>query len=141
MNQSVYPCLWFENNANEAADFYCKVFRNAKIISSNPIVTMFSVNDSLIMALNGKVNFKFNESISLVVNCDTQDEIDDYWNALTDDGGKESMCGWLKDKYGVSWQIVPSMLGDLVNDPVRGSRVIEAFMKMKKFDIQTLLQA
>jgi predicted 3-demethylubiquinone-9 3-methyltransferase (glyoxalase superfamily) len=141
MNQSVYPCLWFENNANEAANFYCKVFRNAKIISSNPIVTMFSVNDSLIMALNGKVNFKFNESISLVVNCDTQDEIDDYWNALTDDGGKESMCGWLKDKYGVSWQIVPSILGDLVNDPVRGSRVIEAFMKMKKFDIQTLLQA
>jgi predicted 3-demethylubiquinone-9 3-methyltransferase (glyoxalase superfamily) len=85
-------------------------------------------------------NFAFNESISFVVDCDTQEEIDYYWNRLTE-GGSESMCGWLKDKFGVSWQIVPTVLGKLMGDPKRSERVIQAFLKMKKFDIEKLLQA
>jgi predicted 3-demethylubiquinone-9 3-methyltransferase (glyoxalase superfamily) len=84
--------------------------------------------------------YTFNEAVSLVVNCDTQDEIDDYWNKLTN-GGQESQCGWLKDRFGVSWQIVPAILGKLMNDPERAPRVMQALMKMKKFDIDTLLNA
>lgn len=92
------------------------------------------------MALNGGPVFTFNESISFVVECDTQEEIDTYWKKLTD-GGEESMCGWLKDKYGVSWQIVPAILGQMMSDPGKSQRVMEAFLKMKKFDINTLLKA
>ncbi len=92
------------------------------------------------MALNGGPVFTFNESISFVVECDTQEEIDTYWKKLTD-GGEESMCGWLKDKYGVSWQIVPAILGQMMSDPGKSQRVMEAFLKMKKLDINTLLKA
>ncbi|HEY3387602.1 MAG TPA: VOC family protein [Saprospiraceae bacterium] len=140
MTHPIYPCLWFDVQAKEAADFYCSIFKKSRITSENPMVVMFELNDSTFMALNGGPHFKFNEATSFVVNCDTQEEIDYYWDKLTE-GGEESMCGWLKDKYGVSWQIVPSILESLVNDPEKGQRVVQAFLKMRKFDIQTLLNA
>ena len=140
MTNPIYPCLWFDDQAREAADFYCSIFKNSKITSDNPMVTMFEINGTKFMALNGGPKFNFTEAVSFTVNCDTQEEIDCYWNKLTE-GGEESMCGWLKDKYGLSWQIVPSILGKLMSDPAKGNRVIDAFLKMKKFDIQTLLDA
>lgn len=93
------------------------------------------------MGLNAGPHFRFNEAISFVVECETQQEIDHFWEKLTADGGEESMCGWLKDKYGVSWQIVPVVLQQLMNDPLKAPGVMDAFMKMKKFDIETLLKA
>jgi predicted 3-demethylubiquinone-9 3-methyltransferase (glyoxalase superfamily) len=141
MTNSIYPCLWFDGQSKAAADFYCSVFPNSKIISQNPMVVIFELNGKKFMALNGGPQFKFNEAVSFVVNCDNQDEIDHYWNKLTADGGEESNCGWLKDKYGVSWQIVPTILGKLMSDPERSQRVINAFMKMKKFDIKKLEEA
>ena len=140
MAHPIYPCIWFDSQAADAAKFYCSVFKDSKILDTSPLVTNFQVNGSKIMALNGGPQFKPDEAFSLVVNCDTQEEIDYYWNKLTE-GGEESMCGWLKDKYGISWQIVPSILGKLMSDPNKGPRVIEAFLKMRKFDIQTLLDA
>lgn len=104
------------------------------------MVVRFELNGNQFMGLNGGPKFHFNEATSFVVECETQEEIDHYWNKLTA-GGQESMCGWLKDKYGLSWQIVPAVLGKLMADPEKGPRVIQAFMKMKKFDIQTLLNA
>lgn len=92
------------------------------------------------MGLNGGPHFKFNEAVSFVIDCETQDEIDYYWNRLTE-GGEESMCGWLKDKFGVSWQVVPTVLAELMSDPTRVERVVGAFMQMKKFDIEKLLSA
>lgn len=140
MKNPIYPCLWFDNKAKEAAEFYCSVFTNAKITSENPIVVMIDLNGNKFMALNGGPNFNFTEATSFVVECEDQAEIDHYWTKLTE-GGSESMCGWLKDKYGVSWQIVPAILGSLMSDPEKGPRVVQAFMKMKKFDIQALLNA
>ena len=100
---------------------------------------MFEINGNLFMALNDGTKFQFNESVSFVVNCDSQQEIDHYWEKLTE-GGEESMCGWLKDKYGVSWQIVPSILPELMNDPERSKKVIQAFLQMRKFNIEALLK-
>jgi len=279
MKNSIYPCLWFDDNAKAAAEFYCSIFNHSKIIDNNPMVVRFEVEDKLIMGLNGgpmfKINpsislfviceteeeivtlwnkfikdgnimmpldeypwskkygfvtdkfgvcwqlmlselpagvqkispcllfvgdqygkaqeainqytsifpnseiqslsldesedlqqsgslkygnfklqnelfaamdgfgdhnFQFNEGFSLVVECDTQDEIDTYWTKLTE-GGSESQCGWLKDRFGVSWQIVPSILSKLMADPEKSQRVVQAFLKMKKFDIETLLKA
>ena len=140
MTNPIYPCLWFDDQAREAADFYCSIFKNSKITSDNSMVTMFEINGTPFMALNGGPKFDFTEAVSFVVNCDTQEEIDCYWSKLTE-GGEESMCGWLKDKYGLSWQIVPSVLGKLMSDPDKRNRVINAFLKMRKFDIQTLLDA
>lgn len=139
MNQEIYPCLWFDHQANEAANYYCSIFKDSKIVNTNPIVTMFELNGRKFMALNGGPVFTFNESVSFVVNCKDQAEIDHYWNSLIADGGEEGMCGWCKDKYGVSWQIVPEILGSLMSDKDKGPRVVEAFMKMKKFDIATLV--
>jgi len=280
MNNSIYPCLWFDGNAKEAADFYCSVFKNSKVTSENPLVVMFEMDGQKFMGLNGgpmfKINpsvsffvvceteeevdeswkkllgggsvlmpldkypwsakygwvqdrfgvswqlafgkmkdvgqkftptlmfvgeqagkaeqaihfytsifdnsgitgilkyapgegdkeenvkhaqfnlnkhvfmatdssgphkFSFNEAISFVVSCETQKEIDYYWNKLTADGGQESMCGWLKDKYGVSWQIVPSMIGSWMADKGKGDRVMQAIMEMKKLDIEILKKA
>ena len=104
------------------------------------MVVRFELNGAQFMGLNGGPHFKFNEAVSFVVECETQEEIDHYWNKLTE-GGSESQCGWLKDKFGVSWQIVPKILGSLMMDPARAPRVIQAFLKMKKFDIETLLKA
>src|SRR5690349_2475911 len=135
MKNPIYPCLWFDGQAKAAADFYCTVFKNSKILNESPMVVNFELNGRKFMGLNGGPKFKFNESISFVVECETQEEIDHYWNTLTK-GGEESMCGWLKDRYGVSWQIIPTILGHLMSDPARSQRVIEAFLKMRKFDIE-----
>ncbi|SHG88636.1 Glyoxalase superfamily enzyme, possibly 3-demethylubiquinone-9 3-methyltransferase [Flavobacterium fluvii] len=279
MKNAIYPCLWFDGNAKAAADFYCSIFNNSKIVNDTPLVVSFEIEGKLIMGLNGgpmfKINpsislfvtcetdneierlyaklieggsammpldeyawskkyawvvdkfgmtwqlmlgewpagrpkilpcflfvgnqygraqeairlyttifpnskmhrleiyeegdaqpagnlkfgdfnlqnelfgamdgfgvneFQFNEGVSLVVECDTQEEIDNYWKKLTE-GGEESQCGWLKDKFGVSWQIVPTILSELMSNPEKAPRVVEAFMKMKKFDIETLLRA
>ena len=141
MAYPIYPCLWFDGQAKTAADFYCSVFKDSKIIQENPMVVIFEINGGRFMGLNGGPHFKFNEAVSLVVNCDTQDEIDYYWDKLTSDGGEESMCGWLKDKFGLSWQIVPSMLGQIMSDPERGPRAMQALMEMKKLDIKKLKEA
>ncbi|NBW34909.1 MAG: VOC family protein [Cytophagia bacterium] len=140
MKNSIHPCLWFNGNAQEAANFYCTVFTNSKITINTPMVVNFELNGQKFMGLNGGPHFTFNEAVSFVVECDTQEEIDYFWTKLTD-GGSESMCGWLKDKYGVSWQIVPRILGELMSDQNRAQRVMQAFMQMKKFDIATLLNA
>lgn len=140
MKNPIYPCLWFDSHAAEAAAFYCSIFPNSSITSQNPMVTIADLNGRKTMFLNGGPQFTFNESVSFVIECETQDDIDYYWNKLTE-GGKESMCGWLKDKYGVSWQVVPSMLGSLMGNPEKGPRVVQAFLKMKKFIIQDLLDA
>ena len=105
------------------------------------MVVHFTLDGKKFMGLNGGPNFKFNEAVSFVVNCDMQDEIDHYWYRLTADGGKEGNCGWLKDKYGVSWQIVPTALPRLMSNPEKAQKVTEAFLKMKKFDIKTLENA
>jgi len=134
MNHPIFPCLWFDGQAKAAADFYCSVFKNAKIITVSPMVVIFELNGTKFMGLNGGPQFKFNESVSLVVDCDTQEEIDDYWNKLTSDGGQESMCGWLKDKFGLSWQIIPSNMGNLMSDPVKAERIMKVIMDMRKID-------
>jgi len=141
MNNSIYPCLWFDGNAKAAAEFYCSVFKNSKILQENPVVVTFELNGYKIMGLNGGPKFKFNEAASFVINCDTQDEIDYYWGKLTSDGGREDMCGWLKDKFGLSWQVVPSIIGKLMSDPEKGQRVMQAIMEMKKMNIEKLINA
>jgi predicted 3-demethylubiquinone-9 3-methyltransferase (glyoxalase superfamily) len=140
MKNEISLCLWFDGQAKEAAEFYCSVFENSKITSENPISVTFELNGRKIIGLNGGPQFKFNEAVSLFVSCEIQEEIDFYWAKLTE-GGQESMCGWLKDKFGLSWQIVPSILGKLVLDPEKGQRVIQVFSQMKKFNIQTLINA
>ncbi len=159
--QKISPCLWFEDNAEAAVDFYLSVFKGGKILRKAyypevpaedrppwpPTGTVMTVEFELFgqtyTALNGGPAFTFNEAISLMVACETQEEVDRYWDALTADGGKAVQCGWLTDKYGVSWQIVPTVLTDLVtsSDPAVCSRVIQAMLKMIKLDIATLQQA
>jgi predicted 3-demethylubiquinone-9 3-methyltransferase (glyoxalase superfamily) len=141
MNNPIYPCLWFDGKAKEAAEFYCSVFKDSKIITDTPMVVQFELNGSRFMGLNGGPHFKFNEAVSLVVNCENQEEIDYYWEKLTGEGGQESMCGWLKDKYGLSWQIVPSNMGKLMTDSARAKRVMPVLMQMKKLDIRKLEEA
>lgn len=138
MTNQIYPCLWFDNQAQEAAKFYCSVFDNAKITDDNQMVVAFELNGKKFMALNGGPQFKFNEAVSFVVDCETQEEIDRYWNRLTANGGSEGNCGWLKDKFGVSWQIVPGILPKLLSDREKAPKVIEVYTKMKKFNIQEL---
>ncbi|HMU10626.1 MAG TPA: VOC family protein [Ferruginibacter sp.] len=140
MNNQIYPCLWYHGNALEAAEFYCGIFNNSRITINTPMVVNFELNGRKFMGLNAGPMFKFNEAISFVVDCETQQEIDHYWNKLSE-GGSEGQCGWLKDKFGVSWQIVPTVLGKLMSDPERSGRVVQAFMQMKKFDIEKLLNA
>lgn len=139
MENQIYTCLWFDGQAKEAALYYCGIFKKSKIVSENPMVVIFEINQRRFMALNGDINYVFNEAISFVVDCKTQDEIDYYWNALIANGGNEGNCGWLKDKYGVSWQIVPAILPYLLSIPDKTQHVMEAFMKMKKFEIDVLL--
>lgn len=156
MTNQITPCLWFDSQAEEAANFYVSVFKNSKIESisrygnegfeihgqeAGTVMTVeFRINGQPFTALNGGPIFKFNEAISLQVPCDTQEEIDYYWSKLTE-GGEEVQCGWLKDKFGVSWQIVPSILPELMTDPERAERVMKAFMQMVKYDIEKLKQA
>jgi predicted 3-demethylubiquinone-9 3-methyltransferase (glyoxalase superfamily) len=136
--QKITPCLWFEKGGDEAAKYYCSIFKNSKILSSNTWVTEFELDGTKLQILSGGPQFKLDEAFSLSVPCDTQEEIDYYWNHFVGDGGEESMCGWCKDKYGVSWQIVPSILGKLISDPVKGPKVMASFMKMKKMIIADL---
>ncbi len=156
--QKITPFLWFENQAEEAARFYTSIFTKSKIVrttrydeaaakaSGQPAGSVMTVQFQLegqdFVALNGGPEFKFTKAISFVVNCDTQAELDHYWEALTKDG-KEVQCGWLKDKFGVSWQIVPAILPELLSQaaPEKGHRVTQALLKMVKLDIQQLKNA
>ena len=137
----ISPCLWFENQARAAADFYCTVFPNSRVLDDSGMVVNFELSGQFFMGLNARSNFHFNEAISFVILCKDQKEIDQYWSSLIADGGQESMCGWCKDKFGVSWQVVPAQLGELMSDPARAARVTQAFMKMRKFDIEALINA
>lgn len=139
MKEQLYPCLWFDDQAKSASEFYCTIFPDSKICSENPMVVIFELNGSKFMGLNGGPMFKFNEAVSFVIPCQNQEEIDYYWNSLIADGGEESMCGWLKDKYGVSWQVVPDFMGKIMSDPEKGQKSIQAMMQMKKLNIDQLL--
>jgi predicted 3-demethylubiquinone-9 3-methyltransferase (glyoxalase superfamily) len=140
MSNKIYPCLWFDGQAQAAAKFYCSIFKNSKITAENQMVVTFELEGKKFMGLNGGPNYKFTPATSFVIDCDTQQEIDYYWNKLGE-GGKYDRCGWLDDKFGVSWQIVPAILPKLMADPAKAPRVVEAFMKMTKFDIETLVNA
>ena len=137
MKSTIYPCLWFNGQAKEAADFYCGIFKNSRILTNTPMVVTFELNGALFMGLNAGPQFKFTEAISYVVECDTQEEIDHYWSKLTD-GGKEIECGWLKDKFGLSWQIVPSILGQLMSDPQKVPQVMQVVNRTIKFNVRDL---
>lgn len=153
--QKITPFLWFNDNAEEAIHFYKGIFKNADIggISRYPagsplpegtlMTATFRLEDLSFVALNGGPHFTFNEAISFVISTETQEETDHYWNSLTADGGQESQCGWLKDKFGVSWQVVPTLLGQLLSAPDRqkAGRAMQAMMGMKKLDMQGLQDA
>lgn len=157
---SIIPCLWFDDEAEEAARFYVSIFKDSRIgkiarygkegreIHGKPegavMVVEFEISGRTFTALNGGPAFTFNEAISLQVNCETQEEIDHYWESLSEGGPVEAQrCGWLKDKYGLSWQIVPRMIGRLVGDPAsdKSQRAMKAMLKMKKLDIEQLTRA
>ena len=140
MNNSPYPCLWFDDQAKAAAEFYCSIFPNSRILNSTPMVSVFELNGTRFMGLNGGPEYHINEGVSFVINCDKQEEIDHYWNHFAD-GGLESKCGWIKDKFGVWWQVVPGILGKLMSDPEKAPKAMYAYMQMKKFDIAKLLEA
>jgi predicted 3-demethylubiquinone-9 3-methyltransferase (glyoxalase superfamily) len=147
--KKITPFLWFDTQAEEAMNFYVSLFKNSKVlgISRGPDGRAFSVSFELdeqeFIGLNAGPQFKFNEAISMFVNCENQEEVDHFWNALTADGGEESMCGWLKDKYGLSWQIVPKQLGELMGDPdpEKSGRVMQAMLQMKKIIVADLQKA
>lgn len=158
--QKITPFLWFDDQAEEAANFYASIFKNSKIghvarygeagakVSGRPkgtaMTVAFQLDGHEFVALNGGPHFKFTEAVSFVVNCQTQKEVDHYWEKLSAGGDeKAQQCGWLKDKYGLSWQIVPTVLGEMLQDkdPKKSERVMEALLKMKKLDIKTLKQA
>ena len=139
----ITPFLWFDSNAEEAVEFYLSVFRNSRRLDrvdkkggGSPLTIAFEIDGQVFTALNGGPHFKFNEAVSFVVRCDTQAEVDEYWEKLTA-GGSESQCGWLKDKFGLSWQIVPARLPGLIRNP----KAMQAMMKMKKLDIAELERA
>lgn len=141
MANNIYPCLWFDGQAQAAAKFYCSIFKNSKIKADNQMVVEFELDGKRFIGLNAGPQFKFNEAISFVIDCETQEDIDYYWEKLAADGGSEGSCGWLKDKFGVSWQVVPTILPQLLDNPDKAQKVMEAYMKMKKFDIKTLENA
>jgi predicted 3-demethylubiquinone-9 3-methyltransferase (glyoxalase superfamily) len=150
----ITPFLWFDHQAEEAADFYVSIFPNSKIVKivrygaagpgpQGSVMTVeFQLEGQSLVALNGGPHFKFTEAISFVVSCQTQDEVDFYWEKLSA-GGTEVQCGWLKDKFGLSWQIVPTLLPELLSDPdpAKSQRVMKAMLAMKKLDIRALKQA
>lgn len=152
--QKINTFLWFDGNAEEAANFYTSLFRNSKIRSVSrygdagpgpkgaAMVVVFELEGQEFLALNGGPQFRFTPAISLLVNCETQEEVDHLWDSLSA-GGKKDRCGWLQDKYGLSWQIVPTVLGKLMADPdsKKSSRVMQAMLKVDKLDIETLQQA
>ena len=142
-SQKITPFLWFENQAEEAAKFYTSVFKNSRINGISPMVVTFQIEGMDFMALNGGPMYKFTPAISFMVHCDTQQEIDELWEKLTSNGGQEVECGWLTDKYGLSWQIIPVVFGKMMGDkdPAKVKRTIDAMMQMKKMDIQKLQEA
>jgi predicted 3-demethylubiquinone-9 3-methyltransferase (glyoxalase superfamily) len=146
----ITPFLWFDKNAEEAVDFYLGVFKNSRRLSELRMTTdggpvprgsvltiAFELDGQKFTALNGGPMFKFNEAVSFVVRCETQAEVDEYWEKLTAGGGKEGQCGWLKDKFGLSWQVVPARIGELIKSP----KAMQAMMGMKKLDIGELERA
>lgn len=155
----ITPHLWFENQAEEAAKLYTSLFKNSRILSTShypeaseavsgqkagSVMTVeFELDGQRFLALNGGAMFKFTEAISFMISCENQEEIDHFWNGLITDGGQESQCGWLKDKFGVSWQVVPKQLSVLLTDPnqKKVEAVTAAFLQMKKFDIAKLEKA
>jgi len=151
----VTPFLWFDNNAEDAVKFYTSIFKNSKIGSTSrygdagpgpkgSVMTIgFTIEGQDYTALNGGPVFKFNESVSFVVHCKDQQEVDYYWEKLSADGGQEVECGWVKDKFGLSWQIVPEVLMQLISDkdPAKSERVMKQILQMKKIDIATLKEA
>ncbi|MBV6450183.1 MAG: hypothetical protein MHPDNHAH_00904 [Anaerolineales bacterium] len=141
--KKITPFLWFESQAEEAMNYYVSIFKNSKVLSSNPQSVNFILDGQEFFGLNAGPQFKFNEAISFLVNCEDQSEVDYYWNKLIADGGEESMCGWLKDKYGLSWQIIPKQLGELMGgpDPNKSKRVMDAMLKMKKIIVADLQKA
>jgi predicted 3-demethylubiquinone-9 3-methyltransferase (glyoxalase superfamily) len=157
--QKITPFLWFDDQAEDAAKFYTSIFKDSKIgrifrcteeaaeKTGRPVGSVltieFEIEGQTFVALNGGPLFEFNESISFVVNCETQEEVDYFWRKLTADGGEESACGWLKDRFGLSWQIVPTVLIDMlhVEDQEKSGRVMNAMLQMKKIDIKTLKEA
>lgn len=140
MRNQIYACLWSDGQALEMAEHYCSIFKNSRIISQNPIVVNFEINDTHFMALNGGPMYKFSPANSYVISCETQEEIDHYWEKLGA-GGKYNRCGWLEDKFGVSWQIVPRILGELMSDKDKSAQVTQAMMEMTKFEIEKLINA
>jgi len=152
--QKITPCLWFDNQAEEAVKFYVSIFKNSKVETiarygdagpgpkGSVMTVKFQLDGQEFLALNGGPQFKFTEAVSFIVNCETQQEIDELWEKLSE-GGKKVECGWLKDKYGLSWQIVPTVLGKMMSDPdpKRSQRVMGALLQMKKLDISRLKRA
>jgi predicted 3-demethylubiquinone-9 3-methyltransferase (glyoxalase superfamily) len=152
---AITPCLWFDTEALEAAKFYVSVFKNSKLgkvsyygdgtpLPKGTVLTVtFELDGQPFLALNGGPIYQFTEAVSFMVDCETQAEIDDYWAKLTADGGKEVQCGWLRDKYGLSWQIVPRALVEMLSDPdaAKINRMTQALMQMVKLDIQKLKEA
>ena len=144
--KKITPFLWFDTQAEEAMNFYISVFNHSKVLGVTPgpdgraMSVSFELEGQEFIGLNAGPQFKFNEAISFFVDCETQEEVDELWSKLTSDGGEESMCGWLKDKYGLSWQIIPQGLGQMLNDPdpVRAQRVMQAMLKMNKIDLASL---
>lgn len=155
MNSKITPFLWFDNNLEEAMQFYKSVFKNVKLgdiqrypenspggMAGKAMTATFEIEGQQFMGLNGGPMYKFTEAISFFVNCDTQEEVDELWEKLTA-GGEESQCGWLKDKYGLSWQIIPKKLGELMGDKdsEKAGRVMKAMLQMKKIDSKKLQEA
>ena len=144
----ITPFLWFDDQAEEAMHFYVSTFRNSRVLSTSPgpggkaMSVTFELDGQRFMALNAGPQFPFTEAISFFVSCETQPEVDDLWSKLSEEG-QEGRCGWLKDKYGLSWQIIPTVLGRLMSDPdrARAGRVMQAMLKMNKLDIDGLQQA
>ena len=149
--QRITPFLWFDNQAEEAATFYTSIFPNSKIVkvarygeagpgpAGSAMTVEFQLEGQSFVALNGGPHFKFTEAISLFINCETQEEVDELWEKLSE-GGEKSRCGWLKDKYGLSWQVIPSVLGKLLQDkdPAKAQRVMQAMLQMSKIDVEKL---
>jgi predicted 3-demethylubiquinone-9 3-methyltransferase (glyoxalase superfamily) len=152
--QKITPFLWFDNQAEEAMNYYISIFKNSRVLDctrsgdagpgpkGSVLVTHFELDGQEFVALNGGPQFKFTEAISLLVSCETQEEIDEMWTKLSA-GGEESQCGWLKDKYGLSWQVVPPILLQLLRDKdqAKADRVMKAMMQMRKIDIATIKEA
>ncbi|MFG1618503.1 VOC family protein [Nonomuraea wenchangensis] len=150
MTQKITTFLWFDNQAEEAATFYTSLFADSRIVrvqrdgeAGAAMMVEFELAGQRLLALNGGPHFTFNEAVSLYVNCETQEEVDELWERLTADGGEESQCGWLKDRWGLSWQIVPSRLPELISDPDpgRAERAMKAMLGMRKIDIRALEEA